>query len=60
MRLFDLIQLVLACKNIHDSTLGHNPEVVLVVDGVAFPIEQVWWEPNQNGKGAICLGDDPR
>ena len=37
-----------------------NPEVVLIVNGVAHPIGDVWYEHGQGSKGAICIGDDPR
>lgn len=46
----------------HD--LRRDVPVVLIVNGVAYPIDQIWWEPNQYSRsvtpGAICLGDDPR
>jgi hypothetical protein len=34
--------------------------VRLIVNGIAYPIVDVWFEPNQDGVGAICIGDDPR
>ena len=37
-----------------------NPQVVLIVNGVAYDIADVWWEPTQGRSGAICIGYDPR
>lgn len=34
--------------------------VVLIVNGVAHPVDDVWFEPRQNETGAICIGEDPR
>lgn len=46
---------------------GDKP-VVLIVNGVAHPIDDIWWEPGQltvvdctfAATGAVCIGDDPR
>lgn len=38
-------------------------EVRLIVGGTAHHahhVDQVWWEPHQEGQGAVCIGDDPR
>ena len=38
-----------------------HTRVCLIVNGIAHPVDDVWWEPGQyNGAGAICVGDDPR
>jgi len=34
--------------------------VWLIVDGVAHPCDDVWFEPNQFGGAAILIGIDPR
>lgn len=34
--------------------------VRLIINGIAYPIVDVWFEANQDGTGAICIGDDPR
>lgn len=36
-----------------------NTDVVLVIEGVAFPINDIWWEPDPRGvTGVIYIGDD--
>lgn len=39
---------------------GRGVPVRLIVGGVAYPIVDVWFEPLQDGDGAVCIGDDPR
>lgn len=34
--------------------------VMLIVNGTAHPVDDVWFEPRQGGTGAICIGEDPR
>lgn len=33
---------------------------VLIVNGTAYDIDDVWYEPRQNATGALCIGEDPR
>lgn len=39
---------------------GGDKPAVLIVGGIAYPIDDVWWEPRQGGTGAVCVGEDPR
>jgi hypothetical protein len=46
-----------------DALAEHMPpdcQVRLIVNGIAHPVDQVWFEPRQERVGAICIGDDPR
>lgn len=44
----------------HEGNVAPTCLVRLIVNGIAYPVDQVWFEPRQNETGAICIGDDPR
>lgn len=58
--------IILKLQELDEYTKECDPEVVLIVGGFAFPVDQIWWEPQQRGslkfgsEGAVCVGDDPR
>jgi hypothetical protein len=61
MKLAEVLeQLTRAWARTSPNERPSNPEVVLIVNGVAHPIGDVWFEHGQGSKGAICIGDDPR
>ena len=40
---------------------NRDSRVCLIVGGIAYPVDDVWFEPGQyDGEGAICIGEDPR
>lgn len=43
------------------ARIGGGRAVRLIVGGTAHPAPEAWFERGQdNGAGAICIGDDPR
>lgn len=43
------------------TRIGGARSVRLIVNGIAHPAPMAWFERGQdNGAGAICIGDDPR
>jgi hypothetical protein len=44
----------------YTGRIPFNLPVRLIVNGIAHPVEAVWFEPGQDGTGAICIGSDPR
>lgn len=51
---------LLEALDAQEGRVPFSTPVRLIVNGVAHPVEQVWFEPSQEGEGAICIGDDPR
>lgn len=51
---------LLEALDAYEGRIPMTTPVRLIVSGVAHAVEDVWFEPRQEGVGAICIGDDPR
>lgn len=51
---------LLEALDAHEGRVPLDTPICLIVNGIAYPVDQVWFEPKQSGAGAICIGDDPR
>lgn len=60
MKSFDLQADLEAATREAAKSGNHNPEVVLIVNGIAHPITDVWFFDRQGERGSICIGEDPR
>lgn len=46
-----------------DAMEGRIPmttPVRLIVNGIAYSVDHVWFDPRRDETGAICIGEDPR
>lgn len=51
---------VLEALDAYEGRIPFETKVRLIVNGIAHEVEDVWFEPRQEGDGAICIGRDPR
>lgn len=51
---------VLEALERHEASGLLDCPVQMIVGGIAYPVQQVWFERMQCPGGAVCIGDDPR
>lgn len=51
---------LLEALDAHEGRVPFDVPVRLIVNGIAHEVDNVWFEPRQEGTGAICIGRDPR